>query len=54
VGPALTPAALTQADSVYFDAIKNGRTGTAMPAWGGQMTDDEINSMVQYLKNVSP
>jgi mono/diheme cytochrome c family protein len=54
VGPALTPAALTQADSVYFDVIKNGRTGTAMPPWGSQMTDDEINSMVQYLKNVSP
>ena len=58
IGPALTPAALTQADDVYIDAITNGRAGTAMPAWGasagGSLTPEEVVNLVNYLKNVEP
>jgi len=54
VGPALTPSILTQADEVYADVIKNGRPGTAMPPWGGMMSDADINTLVHFLKTVEP
>ncbi len=55
VGPALTPGSLVEADEFYFETIKNGRPGTAMPPWGAQgLTDDDINALVQWIKNVEP
>lgn len=55
VGPALTPESLVEADELYFETIKNGRPGTAMPPWGAQgLTDDDINALVQWIKNVEP
>jgi mono/diheme cytochrome c family protein len=55
VGPPLTPAALTQAESVYADVIANGRPGTAMPAFApAGLTDEDIANLVAYLKNVEP
>ncbi|MCK9494846.1 MAG: c-type cytochrome [Dehalococcoidia bacterium] len=54
VGLPLLPSTLTQADDFYVDTITNGREGTAMPAWGEQMTPEEIQSMVTFLKNVEP
>jgi mono/diheme cytochrome c family protein len=55
VGPALTPETLVEDDALYFETIKNGRPGTAMPPWGAQgLTDDEINALVEWLKNVAP
>ena len=51
VGPPLTEAALTAAPEVYVDAIKNGRPGTAMPAWSAVgLTDPEIETLVAYLR----
>ncbi len=55
VGPALTPERLIEADEFYFETIKNGRVGTAMPPWGAAgLTDDDINALVQWIKNVEP
>ncbi len=54
LGLPLTPSALTQPDDFYFDTIKNGRPGTAMPPWGSQLSDEEISTMVEFLKTVEP
>jgi len=54
LGLPLTPAALTQADEVYFDTIKNGRTGTAMPPWGSTLSDGDINALVHWMTTVEP
>ena len=54
VGPALTPETLTQPDEFYQETIKNGRAGTAMPPWGGMLTDADIEAMVHFLKTVEP
>lgn len=49
-GPALLPGRLTETDSFYFDTIKNGRSGTVMPAWADQgLTDQEIWMLVGYI-----
>ena len=55
VGPALTPARLTNTDDFYFNTIKNGRPGTAMPAWGAAgLKDDDIKALVTFIKTVQP
>ncbi|MBT5775483.1 MAG: cytochrome c [Dehalococcoidia bacterium] len=55
VGLPLTPDVLTEPDEFYFDTIKDGRAGTVMPPWGSQgLTDDDINALVQWIKNVEP
>jgi nitrite reductase (NO-forming)/hydroxylamine reductase len=51
-GPALIPGRLTAGDDVYFDAIKNGKPGTIMPAWGPTgMTDEEIWELVGFIRS---
>jgi len=55
VGPALTPAKMTNTDDFYFNTIKNGRPGTAMPAWGAAgLKDDDIKVLVTFIKTVEP
>lgn len=56
VGPALTPARLTQPDEVYANVIANGRPGTAMPAWRqtANLSDEDIQNLVTYIKTVNP
>lgn len=55
VGPALTPERLTQPDDFYFETIKNGRPGTAMPSWGAAgLSDDDIHALVHFVKTVEP
>lgn len=55
VGPALTPQRLTNTDEFYFNTIKNGRPGTAMPSWGAAgLTDDDIHVLVTFVKTVEP
>lgn len=53
-GPALTPERLTADASVYASTIRDGRPGTVMPSWSGQLTDRDIESLVQYLALVEP
>lgn len=55
VGPALTPESLTQPDDVYFETIKNGRPGTAMPSWSAAgLSDDDIQALVKFVTTVEP
>lgn len=51
-GPALIPARLTSGDEFYFETIKNGRPGTAMPAWGpAGVNDEEIWGLVGMIRS---
>lgn len=56
IGLPLLPSVLTQPDEFYHDTIKNGRAGTAMPAWGAtaSLTDEDIDALVQFIKHVEP
>ena len=56
IGLPLTPDALTQDDQFYIDTIKNGRDGTLMQAYGGgaELTDNEVQAIVTWLKNTTP
>ena len=42
-------ASMTDAEMV--EVIKNGKKGTAMPAFGGQLTDDEIKSLITFIRS---
>ena len=49
-GPALLPERLTEPDTFYFNTIKEGRSGTVMPAWGEQgLSEKEIWMLVGYI-----
>lgn len=48
-GPALVPSRLPAPPEFYFQTIVEGRPGTIMPPWGSQLSDDEINILVQYI-----
>jgi nitrite reductase (NO-forming) / hydroxylamine reductase len=50
-GPALLPQRLTQDDAYYFDVIKDGKPGTAMPPWSSLLSDEEIFSLVSYIRS---
>ncbi|MGE3960393.1 MAG: cytochrome c [Dehalococcoidia bacterium] len=56
LGLPLTPAVLTQEDALYQDTIRDGRSGTAMPAMGQNlgMSDEDIATLVTFLKTVEP
>lgn len=54
IGPALTPERLTQDAAFYADTIANGRSGTAMPAWGGGLTKEDITTLVTWLMTSQP
>ncbi len=55
VGPALTPARLTNTDEFYFDTITNGRPGTAMPSWkAAGLSEEDIRNLVQFVKTTQP
>ncbi len=56
LGLPLTPDALTESDDFYADTIRNGRSGTAMVAWGGgdELSDDELDTLITWLKTDQP
>lgn len=56
VGLALTRDLLTEPDDFYTDTITNGRAGTAMAAFGGgaELTPEEVQAIVTWLKNTDP
>ncbi len=39
-------------DATLFNAITNGRRGTLMPPWGGQLTPDEIWKIIAWIRSV--
>ena len=38
-------------DAAVRDVIEKGRTGTAMPGWGGRLSADEITALVALLRS---
>jgi mono/diheme cytochrome c family protein len=52
VGPTLVSAELAaQDDDFYREVILNGRAGTAMPAWDGRLSDQEIEDVIAFLRS---
>ncbi len=41
----------SQTDKDLTEAIKNGKKGTPMPAFSGKLKDEEIQSLVQYVRS---
>ena len=51
LGPSLMPEAIADKnDALLFDAIQNGRAGTAMPPWKPFLTTDETHWLIQRLR----
>ena len=50
-GPPLLPANLTKDPSAYVETITNG--SGRMPTWGGQLSTDEINALVEFIMSDS-
>ena len=51
LGPSLMPDALAaKTDALLFDAIQNGRAGSAMPAWRPFLNAEETHWMIQQLR----
>lgn len=52
VGPTLISAELkAQPDDFFQQAILNGRSGTAMPAWQGRLSEQEIEDVIAFLRS---
>jgi cytochrome c55X len=52
VGPTLVSAEMkAQSDDFFRQTILNGRPGTAMPAWQGRLTDQEIEDIIAFLRS---
>ena len=50
-GPPLLPANLTKDPSAYVETITTG--SGRMPTWGGQLSADEINALVEFIMSDS-
>jgi nitrite reductase (NO-forming)/hydroxylamine reductase len=50
-GPALLPERLSQPDEYYHDVITNGKPGTVMPPWGEQLSDEDITTLVGFIRS---
>lgn len=52
VGPTLVSAELkAQNDDFYRQVILNGRAGTAMPAWEGRLSTQDIEDVIAFLRS---
>jgi mono/diheme cytochrome c family protein len=52
VGPTLVSDELTaQDDDFYRQVILNGREGTAMPAWEGRLSTQEIEDVIAFVRS---
>ena len=55
LGPALTPESLsTLSDTETKDIVLNGKANTPMTAWKAILNSEEIDALVQFIKNTSP
>jgi len=50
-GPPLLPTNLTKDPSAYVETITNG--SGRMPTWGGRLSTDEINALVEFIMSDS-
>ncbi len=39
-------------DAQIIDTITNGRKGTIMPAWKGQLSEQEISAVAQFVRSL--
>ncbi|MBI2830519.1 MAG: c-type cytochrome [Chloroflexi bacterium] len=52
LAPALNAQSLAgKSDTLLSDTINNGKTGTAMPAFKGQLTSAEIDALIKFIKS---
>jgi mono/diheme cytochrome c family protein len=52
VGPSLVAAQLkAESDQFFRDTITNGVAGTAMPAWGGRLSAQEIADVIAFVRS---
>ncbi len=55
LGPALTPDSLAAlSDTEARETILNGSPNTAMAPFKGTLSSEEIDALVQFIKNTSP
>jgi len=40
-------------DKEMVEIIRNGKKGTAMPAWDGKLTDEDIRAVTSYLRSLA-
>jgi len=40
-------------DQQIVDTIKNGKKGTAMPAFGDKLSDDQVQSLLKYIRSLA-
>ena len=53
VGPTLVSAELkAQNDDFFRQTILNGRAGTAMPAWQGRLSTQDIEDVIAHLRSL--
>jgi mono/diheme cytochrome c family protein len=53
IGPSLVSAEMkAKGDAYYRQVITNGVTGTAMPAWGGRLSDQDIEDVIAFLRSL--
>ena len=51
VAPALNASTIgDDSDSEVAGVINNGKTGTSMPAFKSQLTSDQVNALVKFIK----
>ena len=52
VGPTLVSADLAaQPDDYFREVLVNGRSGTAMPAWGDILTAQDIEDLIAFIRS---
>lgn len=52
IGPSLVSAEMkAKDDDHYRQVITNGVTGTAMPAWGGRLSTQDIEDVIAFLRS---
>jgi cytochrome c oxidase cbb3-type subunit 3 len=56
IGPRLASKTFLEASSDIFlvNTIKNGRAGTTMTAWGTSYSNQQIESVVAYIRSLQP
>ena len=60
IGQALIPPAANltflgkQSDQTILDTLRNGRPGTAMPAWKDDLNALELNHLLSFLRTLAP
>ena len=55
LGSALTPESLAELSDIEMqDAISNGTVNTNMPPWKNVLNSEEIDALIQFIKNTSP